>query len=297
MKHLLIVVFSIILSLTIQAQDTTDVPKYWSKGATFGIQFTQSSFYQWTAGGENAITLAGLSKMYANYSKDKVAWDNDLDINYGVISQNNSAFEKNDDRFELNSAYGYQASRKWYYTGSVNFRSQFAPGYNGEDEERTKISNLLSPGYITMALGMNYKPYNNYSFTFSPIAGKTTIVLDEDLNAVGAFGVDPGKSVRYEFGGLFRGALKQNIMKNVTLETKLQLFSNYLENPQNIDVNWDALITFKVNEYINFNILAVLIYDHDILVPKDTNGDNVTDYSGRGVQFKEVLGLGLSYKL
>lgn len=298
MKKLIYSAILFVFTLNASGQDTTSTDTtYWSKGATFGLQFTQSSFYQWTAGGENAITIAGIGKIFSNYTKGNVAWDNDLDLNYGIISQNNNPFEKNDDRFELNSAYGYKASKRWYYTGSLNFRSQFAPGYEESNETRSKISNFLSPGYVTAALGMNYKLIKNYSFTLSPIASKITIVTDEDLNGVGAFGVDPGKPIRYEFGGLFRASIKQKIMKNIELDTKIQLFSNYIENPQNIDVNWDALVTFKVNQYINFNILAVLIYDHDILVPKDSNGDGESNYSGRGVQFKEVLALGLSYKI
>jgi len=284
-------------NLFAQTDSTATDTSYWDKGATFGLQFTQSSFYQWTAGGENAITIAGLHKSYAKYKKGKVSWENILDINYGLIQRADEDFRKNDDRFEFNSAYGYKASKNWYYSTSLNFRSQFAAGYLFKEDARTKISNLLAPGYLTLSLGMDYKPTKNLSVAISPLAGKVTLVIDEDLNSIGSFGVDSGSVVRYEFGGLLRAAWKTNVVKNVELDTKIQLFSNYIEDPQNIDVNWDALVTFKVNKFLNFNILAVLIYDHDILVPKDTNGDGEIDREGRGIQFKEVLALGITYKI
>jgi hypothetical protein len=274
---------------TIVKIDTT----YWDKGALFGIQFSQSSFYQWTAGGENSIALAGLHKSHANYLKGNKSWTNNLDINYGIIKQGSRGIRKTDDRIEFNSAYGQRANNNWFYSGSFNFRTQFSPGFNTKND---LISDLFSPAYLTLAIGMDYKPNKDFSFALSPLAGKITIVTNDSLKTIGAFGVDPGSMIRYEFGGLMRVAWKREILTNVLLDTKLQLFSNYVDNPQNIDVNWDALITFKVNKYLSFNILAVLIYDHDIMVPKGFN-PNGTAINGRGIQFKEVLSLGITYKI
>ena len=286
----------LISKLTAFSQDEPAVKMdttYWDKGALFGIQFSQSSFYQWTAGGENAIALAGLHKSHANYLKGNISWANTLDINYGIIKQGARGFRKTDDRIELNSAYGQRANNNWFYSGSFNFRTQFAPGFNAKND---LISDLFSPAYITLALGMDYIPNKNFSLALSPVAGKVTVVTNDSLKSIGAFGVEPGSIVRYEFGGLMRVAWKKEILTNVVLDTKLQLFSNYMENPQNIDVNWDALVTFKVNKFLSFNILAVLIYDHDILVPKGFNTDG-TAINGRGVQFKEVLSFGITYKI
>jgi hypothetical protein len=277
--------------------DTLENKKYWTKGATFGLQFTQSSFYQWVAGGQNSITIAGLSKSYLKYSKGKIKWENTLDINYGMIKQGKKDLIKSDDRFELNSAFGKQAIKKWYYSGQLNFRSQFAPGYLYTDSIDTKISDFLAPAYLTLSLGMEYKPKKDLSLLISPIAGKTTLVYNNELAAQGLFGLTAGKNIRNEFGGLIRFSLKEKIMKNVELTTNLSLYSNYIENPENIDVNWDALVVFKVNKYLNFNLNVVMIYDHDIVVPKDRNGDGNIDGSGIGLQLKEVFGLGFTYAI
>lgn len=275
--------------------DTLKVEDSWAKGATFGLQFTQSSFHQWVAGGENSYTVAGLAKMFLTYSKNKVKWENTLDMNYGFIQQGNQEVFKSDDRFELNSAIGKQAKKKWYYTGQLNFRTQFSPGYQIDALSKSKISNLLAPAYLTLSMGMEYKPKDGFSWLVSPITGKTTFVMDDGLAALGLFGVDPGKNVRHEFGGLTRVSWKQSLGKNIGFNTNLTLFSNYLNNPQNIDVNWDLLVTFKVNEWLNFNVTAIMIYDDDIAVPKDRNDDGIFDGSGKGIQLKEVFALGLSY--
>ena len=295
-------VFLFVLSFSGFAQDSTafltdtlKLESNWKKGATFGIQFTQSSFYQWVAGGENSYTIAGLSNMFLSYAKNKVKWENTLDANFGLIQQGKNDMIKSDDRFEFNSAIGVKAREKLYYTAQVNFRSQFAPGYQIDNTGRTRISNLLAPAYLTVSLGMEYKPKDGFSWSLSPIAGKTTFVADTLLSNQGLFGVEKGESVRNEFGGLSRVSWKQEVVKNIDFNTNLTLFSNYIENPQNIDVNWDLLVTFKVNKFLNFNVSAVLIYDDDIAVPKDRDNDGVFDGTGKGIQLKEVFALGLSY--
>lgn len=272
------------------AKDTT----YWQKGALFGVQFAQNAFYQWTAGGENAIALAGLHQSFLNYSKDNVSWDNILDVNYGMIKQGRENLRKTDDRIELNSAYGKNAGNSWFYSGSMNFRTQFAPGLNANND---KISDWFSPAYLSFAVGMNYKFEDIFTANISPLSSKNTFVLNDSLNAIGAFGVEPGEWFRSEFGGQVRLSFKREIFENINLNTRLLLFSNYINNPQNIDINWDALLTFKVNKFFNFSIQAVLIYDDDILVPIDTNGDGLPDKNGKGIQFKEVLSMGLSFKI
>jgi hypothetical protein len=102
--------------------------------------------------------------------------------------------------------------------------------------------------------------------------------------------------MRYEFGGYVRLFFKKDLMKNVNLQTKLDLFSNYLHNPQNIDINWEVLISMKVNKYITATINTQLLYDDDVMIAVDENGDGTPDSSGPRTQFKEVIGVGFSYK-
>jgi hypothetical protein len=172
------------------------------------------------------------------------------------------------------------------------------------------ISNFLAPGYVTISTGMDYKPKDDFSFFMSPVTGKITVVNDQTLADAGAYGVDKalfdtagvktelGKKIRYEFGALVSAKFKQVIAKNITLSTKLDLFSNYFQNPENIDVNWDLLLNMKVNKFISASISTTLIYDNDIPVAIYNSVNSVKTQTGSGprTQFREVFALGFSYK-
>ncbi len=153
----------------------------------------------------------------------------------------------------------------------------------------------MSPGYLNAGVGMDYKT-EKLSILLAPISGKFTFVLEDKLSDDGAFGVDPGKKSRSEFGATVKMEYKTGLVKNVDMETKLDLFSNYMENPQNIDVDWKVLINMKINDWLSANLATRLIYDHDILIDIDDNGDGEFDRQGRRVQFMEMFGAGLSIK-
>jgi hypothetical protein len=177
-----------------------------------------------------------------------------------------------------------------------------APGYNYPDNTN-KISDLFSPAYLLLALGLDYKPNAYFSAFIAPFTAKFTIVNDKRLSDAGAFGVKPGNKSLSEFGGYLRAIYTKNdfkneFLKNVSFTTKIDLFSNYLKKPQNIVINWETLIALKVNKFISANLNTQLIYDDKIMVPFDKNR-NGTIEPGEGIrskiQFKEILGVGLSY--
>ncbi len=293
-----------------QTPDTTKPAKLWTKGGVGGINFAQSSFTNWAAGGENALSATVLLSVYANYKKDKTTWDNTLDLAYGMIQSGKAPLRKNEDKIDFSSKYGRHIKEsKLFYSALLNFKSQFASGYNFPNDT-TVISRFLSPAYILGAVGFDYKPNNYLSLFVSPVTSKTTIVADQKLADAGAYGVEKaefdtagvktkaGQMVRSEFGGYLKFTFKKDIFKNVNFSTKLELFSNYLYNPQNIDVNWENILGLKVNKYLSASISTNLIYDHDIPVPvteDDANGLPVTR-TGPRLQFKQVLAVGFSYK-
>ncbi|HKK62504.1 MAG TPA: DUF3078 domain-containing protein, partial [Bacteroidales bacterium] len=201
-----------------------------------------------------------------------------------------------DDKIDLASKFGYKANNTWFYSGLLSFKTQFSEGFsNPGDENRTKISDIMAPGYLNLSLGMDYKPSDNFTMLLSPAAGKVTFVLDDELAADGVFGLDPSQRIRSEFGGYIKVAYSKEILKNVKLNTKIDLFSNYLDNPQYIDVNFDLLLSFKVNEYISTTFISQLIYDRDIQFDVlDDNGSPTGDKEPR-IQFKELFGIGLTY--
>lgn len=281
-------------------KQTTDTIKGWKTGAVIGANLSQTSLTNWSAGGQNSLAINGLFSVFANYKKDKTAWDNSLDVGYGLLKQGaNSDFMKTDDRFDLLSKYGRQAGKSLYYAALLNFKTQMTVGRDYA-KDSAKISNLLAPAYFLTAIGIDYKPNSYFSAFLAPLTGKLTIVNDEDLSAIGAFGVKPGEKTKGEFGGYLRAAFsksdfKSEFFKNLSFTSKVDLFSNYLKDPQNIDVGWENIVVFKVNKYITVNLNTHLIYDADILF--DTNNSGAIDAADHSlVQFKEIFGVGFMYK-
>jgi hypothetical protein len=280
-------------SLRKASADTIDG---WKKGGVISLNIAQTSLTNWAAGGQNSFALNSLLSTFANYKGENSTWENSLDIGFGILKQGSDDTRKTDDKFDFVSKYGRKAFKNFYYSGLLNFKTQMAPGYNDPDYEN-KISDFLAPAYLLAALGLDYKPSPYFSAFFAPLTGKITFVTDQALSDQGAFGVTPGEKTLKEFGGYFRTVYSRNdfksdFMKNVSFTTKLDLFSNYIENPQNIVVNWEVLIALKVNKFLSANISTQLIYDDKIKVPVTVDG--VETSVGSLVQFKEILGIGLS---
>lgn len=297
--------------------------KAWKKGGMGGITYNQVGLFNWAAGGNSNMTLIGNLNLFANYKKGTTTWDNNLDVAYGFIQQfkpntvgkkvPGSRITKAEDKIDFTSKFGKKAwSDKFYYTALLNFRTQFAPGY-ANPNDAAYISKFFSPAYLQLAMGIDYKPTEWFSLFVSPVSGKMTIVGDDSLAGVQAFGVNqkdangdflPGNSqnVRMEFGATLTAKFKKDIMKNVGLESNLMLFSNYIDRPGNVDVRWTNNMVAKVNKFISVNLFTDLIYDNDIKVGVfDNQGDPVLNpwgfqKKGPRVQFKEVFGVGFSYK-
>jgi hypothetical protein len=296
MKKILLVLSIAITSLTFYAQDAVDADTLWKFSGTTSLNISQLSLTNWAAGGDNSLSGNALINLSANYATDKTSWENKLILGFGLIKQGDDPTRKSDDQMDLASKLGLKASEKWFYTALLGFNTQFAEGYdNPGEDDRLKISNFMAPGYLSFSLGMDYKPSEVFSLFLSPISTKFTFVLDDDLSAQGTFGLDPGQKTRAEFGAYIKMTFKKEILKNVTLDTKIDLFSNYFDNPQYVDVNWDLLLTFKVNDYLSASLLTQLIYDYDIKFGEDTTGDGEYDTFSEKVQFKELFGLGLTY--
>lgn len=287
----------LVLSGQVMFSQDADTVQGWNKSGVFSLNMSQASFTNWAAGGQNSVALNGLLSLTANYKMGKSAWDNALTLGYGKMIQNGNdlGWVKTDDRIDFQSKYGHKASDKWFYSGLMSFRTQMDNGFNYPDTEN-KISGLMAPAYLLFSLGMDYKPNPQFSMFLSPLTSKNTIVIDDNLSAAGAFGVEPGKKFRSEFGAYANIAYKKDeIVKNVNFLTKLDLFTNYLKNPQNIDVSWETLLVLKVNKFLSATVNTQLLYDDDILI-KVNEGSEGEPVLGKRAQFKEVIGVGFTYK-
>jgi hypothetical protein len=294
------------------SQDTTTAelpPKFWKVEGLTSFTMSQTSLVNWQAGGENSITGNFLFKLTANYEKNKWKWQNSLEINLGATKLADRDWRKTDDRIELNTKVLRHLSKNWDYNAFGTFRTQFTEGFLIENDTITaRISHILAPAYVLAGIGFTYKPVAWFSIDLSPLTSKTTIVRDQRLADIGAFGVKAaefdevtgiqtraGEMIRVELGGYANIKLQKDIMENVSLQTKADFFSNYLENPQNIDITWDVLIVMKINKWLSANLTTNLIYDDDIKMATGTDANGLPTRGPR-TQFKETFGAGLTVK-
>ena len=288
----------------------------WKTSGFFGLNFSATALNDWQGGGQNNIAGNAILNLQAVYKKGKVEWLNKLDAQYGILKVDNSKlFKKNIDQLFALSKYNINAFGKyWYYAAQADYRTQFAPAYTyaGDSIVGRATSDINSPGYIQIALGLDFKPNKYFSATIAPLAGKITIVNRQYLADAGAFGVDKavvdtagkivtqGKKSRFEFGGRVIVKFKKDIFKNVNLDSYLDLFSNYANKPGNIDVVFNNLLTIKINKYISANIISQMLYDDDVITVYDWNQDgkfdNPNDKNGPRVQLLSTFAIGFGYK-
>ena len=255
----------------------------WNLGATIGLSFNQGHVSDsWSGGGESSIATLSTINAFANYKKGKFTWDNELDIKYGLLKSGDNGSRKNEDRIELNTKYGQKAVKNWYYSALFNLKTQVVKGYDYPSDESRKLkSRFFAPAYIIATVGMDYKPNKKFSILISPIAAKYTIVGDTVLVDQTAYGVDADKKVKKEVGSYVKISHKMDFWEDMKLENKLSLYSNYSEKPQNIDVDWELILTMPINQYL------ITIFSTHLISDDDT---------GSKMQFKENLSVGVKYR-
>ena len=271
------------------ASDTTQ--KTWKTGGFLGMNAAQGSLSNWAAGGDKfSLAINGNLSLYAFYKKNKHSWDNTLDLNMAYINTTSLGTRKNDDRIDLVSKYGYAISPKWNVGGLFNFRSQMLKGYSYDDDGlRTLSSNFLSPAYVLLSPGLEWKPNKELSAFLSPATVRWTLVHNDSLANVGAYGVDPGKHSKTEFGAFASLNYMKEINKTFSYKSKLDLYSNYLEEPKNIDVYWTNLINLKLTKALSLTYSLDMIYDDDVRLFGPDN-------ESPAAQVKSMLGLGFMVK-
>lgn len=263
----------------------------WTKKGLVTFLFNQANFNNWAAGGESSLSgNLGINYDF-NYKQENMTWDNRVLASYGLLQTKNADFEKKtDDRFEFNSIYGKKASGNWFYSFILNFRTQFTDGYlyskdvNGA-EVRTTNTGIFSPAYLTFGPGIYWKKSDNLKVNFAPLTSKFTFVDKFYTSLPGYvdgnyFGVDANKGMRYELGFYASGYYKLELMENVSAENILSLYSNYLDKPGNVDLDYQMNIVMKINKTLSANLTFQAIYD---------------DNAFSGFQTREVFGVGVNY--
>ena len=280
---------------------------HWNSTNTLGFDISEVAFFNWNAGGTSSISGLLKGKFLRNYTNLNANWSNELIFRYGVNKQDGQGLKKTDDALQINSTFGYRhnPNSNWFHSAKFSFNTQFTNGYAYPNTSKA-ISKVFAPAYIFLGTGAeNINKEKNRTFYISPFTFKTTLVLDQTLANQGAFGVpkaiydtdknliSEGKQSKTEFGFLITNKYKKEIVKNVVLENRLSLYSDYLNRFGNVDINCDLQVELIVNQYVRANIGAHLIYDDDIKSKKEIAGIQVTQ--GPKAQVRQAIGVGLQY--
>ncbi len=276
---------------SIKKDPNDTIPKTWKTGGLYGINVSQASLSNWAAGGDEfSLSINSVLSLYAFYKKDRHSWDNTLDFNIGYVRTTSLGSRKNDDRIDILSKYGYALNSKLNIAGLFNFRSQFFDGYTYDgDGNPTFSSTFLAPAYVLVSPGLDFKPNADLSIFVSPITARWTIVNDDSLSAKGLYGVDPGSHTNSEIGAFASINYLKEFNKVIGYKGRLDLFSNYKRNPQNVDVYFTNVLTVKLTKIFTLTWSVDMIYDDDVRL-FGPNQDNA------GLQFKSLVGLGLQVK-
>ena len=285
-------------------------PVYWTKSLMTNLNFAQTLLRDWAAGGSNNYTMTGYVDANANYAKDKMIWNNRLQIDYGFLySADKPILQKVKDRIYFESKWGYETPiQHLSYSANFDFKTQIDNNYNygtptGADPTvadwkaaRTLKSGLFSPAYASLGLGLLWTPKPWFSLNVAPLTGGFVIVDNPELRK--AYGMeleDDGvnyKSSRFELGAQVKADANFTINDNLKYTTQLVLFSNYLKNPQNIRVNWDNKVFWKMAKFFTLTFSTNMIYDDTVLI---TNDDHPNGF--RTWQLKEFFEIGFSYTI
>jgi hypothetical protein len=256
----------------------------WSREGLFAFNANQGTLSNWAAGGEQSTLGANALLNYRiHYRRGKNTWDNAFDIAMGFQNATSfGRFRKTDDRVDITTKYGRELSKSWYVAFLINFNTQILAGYDYADTSTPKISGFLTPGKLLFSPGFDFKPDKSFSLFFSPITVRWVFKSDQQFYVLSKFGVDSFKKVNTELGAYLTAKYNRPIAKWANYSGRLDLFSNYKHNPQNVDVLFTNLVTLKFNKWLATNISLDILYDDDVI---------------KKTQVKEILGLGITIKL
>ena len=294
--------------------DSTKVTKdsvvpLWTYVNKATLDINEVAFVNWNAGGTNSISgLLGV-EFQRNYHKDHMLWENKAFARYGVNKQQEQDLRKTDDILEVHSRFGYRKDTisNWYTSANFSFKTQFTNGYNYTNSDREAISKFMAPAYMFLGVGTAYGEHiKSFSAYLSPLTLKSTFVLDEDLADAGSFGVTParyddlgnkisdGKTSRHEVGVLVTSSFEKEVIKNISVRNLVSLYTDYINDFGNVDVDWELHFNFQVNEYVRASMGSHLKYDNDIKIMEEDEGSDEATLEGAKVQWKQLLGIGVS---
>jgi len=249
---------------TITKDPNDTIPKVWKTGGLISLNLSQGSLSNWAAGGDKfSLSVNTFVNLHAFYKKGKNSWDNNFDFNLGYLRTTSLGTRKSDDRFDITSKYGYALNSKWNIGLLADLKSQLFKGYRYPDAN-TKVytSNFFAPAYTLLSPGFDYHPVSNFSIFLSPVTARWVIVKDTALSTL--YGVTAGEKHDFQFGAYASFNYKANVTKTLTYNGRIDLFSNYKHNPQDVDFYMTNLFAVKISNALAVTYSLTLIYDDDV---------------------------------
>ena len=280
----------------------------WTRGGLLSLMVAQGSSANWASGAERfSLSLNGYANLFANKKWGRNAWDNSLDLSYGILNTSSFGLRKNDDRLDFITKYSRQIKKNIYFATLFNFRTQFADGFDYSVTPKRRISDWFAPAYAVLGPGFEWKPNSWFSLFGSPVAARTVLFTNKpysyefqgglkpdgstEIPLSSKYGVDPVRQVDFQLGAFVSMGVKKEIFKNVSVKSRFDVYSNYLQNtPLNLDVFWTNALVMKVNNWLNVTYNIDVIYDDDIKL----FGPN---RNAARTQFRSMLGVGVATTL
>ncbi len=289
-----------------------DSVRYWKFSGRTGLTFNQLSLTNWASGGESSASGKVNTNTKLVYNKNKFQFESVSKLAFGIVGYGGNRIEKTEDRIDLATSATINSDKNWAISSVVSLKSQFANGYKYPNDS-TLISTFFAPGVINASVGYRYKESDIFELFLSPASGKFTFVLNQELADKGAFGVTPavldtnglvlipGQNLFCEFGINVLANFAKEVSENIELSSTLNLYNNYLDdnhsNRWNIDVDWETTVNFTINKRIQTVLFMQLKYDHNVKLPvyDIVDGEKIQVGEGPRLQFKESLGIGITY--
>ncbi len=279
---------------------------FWDGHNRFGIDLNEVTYQNWSAGGSNSVSLLLSANIERTLLGRNIRWKNEFIGHYGINAQEGRKIRKTEDQLHLNSTFGYRpdSTSGWFYSAKLNIKTQFAAGFAYPNRDLS-VSGFMAPGYLFIGVGAEYgRDSKTFTLYISPATEKTTFVLNQRLADKGAFGVPKavyddngnmvkrGEMIKSEFGILITNEYHTEVFDNIHFSNRISLYTDYINNFGNIDIDWRVNLQFRINKYVAAKIGSHLIYDDDIKTIK-TNSAGQEVRSGPKVQWKQQLGIGL----
>ena len=265
--------------------------KSWRTGGAYSLSIGQGSQNNWSAGGDDfSFTVNTNLRLFGFYKKNQHSWDNTFDVSFGYLNTTSLGSRKNDDRFDLLSKYGLALNKKFNLATLANFRSQFLKGYTYPNNVKTFASDFLSPAYLIISQGIDFKPNKEWTIFVSPVTSRWVFVKDSILSAKGEYGVKHNTHSINQNGAFATIGYQRAFNKVVSYKSRIDLFSNYQKDPQKVDVFMTNTFSAKVAKIIAFSWNVDMIYDDDVRLFGENN-------DSPALQFKSIIGIGLQVKI